>query len=113
MHSLPGPSQKGHCAPSAEFDWWTTWNTWVTQVIAAQAEVNWKLSASAAVAENGITGKDSEVGVVEPNASRTSGSIPMNLELKRTKVQKENSTRNRHACGEFKCGSCFCAHFIL
>lgn len=27
--------------------------------------------------------------MVEPNASRTSGSIPMNLELKRTKVQKK------------------------
>lgn len=31
--------------------------------------------------------------MVEPNASRTSGSIPMNLELKRTKVQKKNKTQ--------------------
>lgn len=29
--------------------------------------------------------------MVEPNASRTSGSIPMNLELKRTKVQKKKT----------------------
>lgn len=27
--------------------------------------------------------------MVEPNESQTSGSIPMNLELKRTKVQKK------------------------
>lgn len=52
-----------------------------------------KLSASAAVAENGMTGGDTEVGVIEPNASQTSGSIPMNLELKRTKVQQNKNSQ--------------------